>query len=661
MSINLLRVIKENWIAKAVVFGAILIAVSGAIYATASVFSNGTSLVSNTSFAKVDNTGDGGCSGSNCGTPIPNVPTTPTTPTVPVTPTPCSNCGTPIPNVPTTPTVPVTPTPCTNCGTPIPTTPTVPTTPVTPTPCSNCGTPIPNVPTTPVIPTPCSNCGTPIPNVPTTPVIPTVPTTPTQPPVIVQPKPTTPTTPKLTADLALSKSCKDSAGKDCDVSTKKPGDVVTYTITVKNNGTGKSAFTKITDTFDSTKMTSSDFNPAVSLKDGSWSLLYDLNAGETKTITYKGTVKADVTGDVANCARINYSDSTATDAIDKSASMCVKFVSAIPKKADLTLSKTCTDSTGKECDSSDRKASEVVNYKITIKNNGNGPSVATKISDTYDSTKMTLSNFSHTVVEKDGSWSLLYDLSAGETKVITYRGTVKADTIGDVANCARVNYSDSAAADAIDKSASMCAKFKVVASPKLVKSISLALACTKAGVGTDLRGGTVKVGDIITYSFVVTNTGKDTINSVSSVVANLGSDFTTGGVFANTFSSFTKDATINPTTGTITWTNLGSLKVGEQTTVSFSLTVPANVTDGKVVKNTILAQADDVSATDTCEIKISVPKTVPPVVTTKTPPGAPVVRTGGDTGIAAGVLFASAAIGFLFFNSKKTKKSFVQI
>jgi uncharacterized repeat protein (TIGR01451 family) len=159
--------------------------------------------------------------------------------------------------------------------------------------------------------------------------------------------------------------------KVADVSTADPGDVITYTITYKNTGTGNAAHVYVNDTIpaDTTYVSSTPAYTSVSGDTFRWHFT-DVKPG-TYTITLK--VRVDVgTADGAvltNKVTLDYTDATGHPYSTEGDSATVTVTAPI-----MTITKTA--------DVSNADPGDVITYTITYKNTGTGNAAHVYVNDT---------------------------------------------------------------------------------------------------------------------------------------------------------------------------------------------------------------------------------------------------------------------------------------
>ncbi|MCZ6692102.1 MAG: hypothetical protein O7H41_21155 [Planctomycetota bacterium] len=200
----------------------------------------------------------------------------------------------------------------------------------------------------------------------------------------------------------------------------KPGDTVSYAITVSNTGASPATNTVLTDDPDETYIASISNISNAGVYDGNiitWSL-GTLNPSDVVVVTYDATLKDASTGlflqgntQVPNTATV---DSEETEPISDDALVIV------PTAANLTIDKSGTPTT--------TSPGGVVSYSITLGNDGDAPAFNVTLTDDPDETWVaSISNISDGG-SYDGnliSWNI-GTLNPGDTVTRTYDATMQA-------------------------------------------------------------------------------------------------------------------------------------------------------------------------------------------------------------------------------------------
>ena len=265
------------------------------------------------------------------------------------------------------------------------------------------------------------------------------------------------TVPTVASDAKLS--VKKSANPTSGI---KEGDTVTYTVEVTNDG----------------NVTISDITLSDSkMSEGDAPETFYLAPGATKTVTYNYTAKqAEVdAGKITNTATATGKDPKGRK-IETSATA---EVTTVAPKAELTVEKSADPKT-------EVKVGDNVIYTVVVTNSGNVTVKGINLSDTL----VTINEAA-------------FDLAPGKNKTVTYEYTVKQADVdaGKVDNTATATGKDPKNADVTGTGSETVTT--VAADPKLT--------VTK----TADKSGDVRVGDTITYTVSVENTGNVTVKGIT--------------------------------------------------------------------------------------------------------------------------------------------------
>ncbi|MBQ9890003.1 MAG: DUF11 domain-containing protein [Firmicutes bacterium] len=240
----------------------------------------------------------------------------------------------------------------------------------------------------------------------------------------------------------------------------KVGDEITYTVVITNSGNVTIKGIALTDTL-------------VTLNEAA----FDLAVGTNKTITYKYTVtQADVdAGKIDNTATATGKDPAGKDVTGTDDAT----VTTVAADAKLTVEKTAAPE-------KDVKVGDKVTYTVVVTNSGNVTVTAIALTDTL----VTLSEEA-------------FDLAPGANKTITYEYTVtQADVdAGKIDNTATATGKDPAGKDV------------TASDDATVTTVAAEAALTVEKTAKPTEG--VKVGDKVTYTVVVTNSGNVTVTAIA--------------------------------------------------------------------------------------------------------------------------------------------------
>ncbi|WP_298365027.1 gliding motility-associated C-terminal domain-containing protein [uncultured Lutibacter sp.] len=320
------------------------------------------------------------------------------------------------------------------------------------------------------------------------------------------------------ADIALTKVV--------DNATPNAGDIVTYTITVVNNGNAEVTGLVVTDALPS-GLTYETVTPS----DGIWTApnwnIGTLAQGEEETIVIKVLVGMDQGGETLTNMVTNSQDQVDSNLTDDDDSETIVVTSS-----DLETIKTVSNATPNEGDT--------ITYNIEVTNNG--PSDATNVS-LIDNLPVGVTFVSHSTLNGtynygSGEWTI-GDLTNGTTATLTIEATVDDGTLGQTI----INTTSAVIADQSDSDTT-----NNIGSVSIVPTAFIDLSLTKWVVDDVVAP---EVGDIITFEIRVENEGPTEATGVQ--VTDL---IPSGYDFINYSSSI---GTYNPITGL--W-DIGFIEIG---------------------------------------------------------------------------------------------------
>jgi uncharacterized repeat protein (TIGR01451 family) len=409
-------------------------------------------------------------------------------------------------------------------------------------------------------------------------------------------------------DLTVQKSSTDTNGVEY-----LPGDTILYTINIENTGQDNAANVTFTDTIPSntTFVASSvaiDGSPAGVLADFNGTAITvwlgtgasagnggTLAVGEQVTVTFSVTIDdpTDSGTTVTNTANVNHKDGT-TGLQQPTDSDSDSFdVDGVP---DLTVQKSSTDTNGVEF-----LPGDTILYTINIENTGQDDATDVVFTDTIPSNTTfvagsaaidgspagSLANFNGTALSVWlGTGASLGNggtLAVGEQVTVTFSVTIDdpTDSGTTVTNTANVNHKDGTTG-LQQPTDSDSDSFDVDGVPDLTVQKS----------STDTNGVEYLPGDTILYTINIENTGQDNATNVTftdTIPSNttfVASSVAIDGSPAGVLADFNGTAiTVWLGTGASAG-NGGTLSVGEQVTVTFSVTIDDPTDSGTTVTNT---------------------------------------------------------------------------
>ncbi|MBB1154723.1 DUF11 domain-containing protein [Amycolatopsis sp. DR6-1] len=440
--------------------------------------------------------------------------------------------------------------------------------------------------------------------------------------------------------------------KVVDKKEVKPGDKVTYTVTVRN--TGQTVLSGATFTDDLSKvLDDAAYGNDASASVGSVSFAAprltwtgDLPVGATATVTYSVTVNTPVKGDF-KLANVVTSDTPGGNCPPGSTDPRCGTTTPV---AGLDITKVA--------DKKDVKPGEKVTYTVTVKNTGQ--IVQTGATFTDDLSKV-LDDAAYGDDASASVGSVSYaaprltwtgDLPVGATATVTYSVTVNNPVKGDH-TLANVVTSDTPGTNCPPESKDpRCGTTTPVAGLILEKKASVTEA---------------KAGDQVTYTVTAKNTGQTDLKD-----ATFTDDLT--GVLANAAYNNDVTASTGSTTYTaprLTWT--GDLPLGAIATVTYSVKVKTPIGAGQSLRNVISSttpgtNCPDASTDERCETTTPLTKTppTPPAPPTAPPtppvqppsPKPPLASTGVvliPVGIAAIALLAAGGVLLLISRRRRSR------
>ena len=270
------------------------------------------------------------------------------------------------------------------------------------------------------------------------------------------------------------------------------GDVITYSVTVKNTGNVDLANVELTDA-----MWKDEAEVVGNIAQGGKSAPYDYTHTVTEADVAEGKIEntAEATG-TAKGETVTDSDTVTTNTATAQANLVVTK----------EVTRTATAADGKYA------LGETIVYKLTVQNTGNQSitediTVEDSLEGIVDTTE------DGRVTYADGVWTIEGGLAGRESVEITYTYTVQETDVeaGKITNAATA--SGGGHEDTDDKTVE-------------TEDPNPSLSVTKSATGEPEEGGKYALGETVTYEVVVTNNGNVTLTNI--VVT----DERTGAVFA---------------------------------------------------------------------------------------------------------------------------------
>ena len=314
-----------------------------------------------------------------------------------------------------------------------------------------------------------------------------------------------------TANLTAKKSNLE-IHKTVDKESVKIGDTLTYTISVKNNG-DKVAKAIIYDNVpEGTVLLNKDNNEDENTKKLTWRVTVE--PGETENVEFTVRVKAEK-GTIKNSAIVNGKTTEETE---------TGIINITGKK---------------EVNTSEAKVGDTLTYTIKLTNNGNADGTVTVTDEIPAGTTLVEKSITNNGVESNGTitWTDV-EVKAGDTVEVSFKVTINSDTKTSVTNKA------------------------VIDGNKPTEEVETRVANITGAKSVDKS--TAKVGDTLTYTIILTNSG----NADGTVTVT--DEIPTGTTLVA--DSITANGSYNEENKTITWTDV-KVEAGKTAEVSFKVTI----------------------------------------------------------------------------------------
>ena len=339
-----------------------------------------------------------------------------------------------------------------------------------------------------------------------------------------------------TANLTAKKSNLE-IHKTVDKKSVKIGDTLTYTISVKNNG-DKVAKAIIYDNVpEGTVLLNKDNNEDENTKKLTWRVTVE--PGETENVEFTVRVKAEK-GTIKNSAIVNGKTTEETE---------TGIINITGKK---------------EVNTSEAKVGDTLTYTITLTNSGNATGTVTVTDEIPAGTTLVEKSITNNGVESNGTitWTDV-EVKAGDTVEVSFKVTINSDTKTSVTNKA------------------------VIDGNKPTEEVETKVANITGAKSVDKS--TAKVGDTLTYTIILTNSGNAdgtvTVTDEIPTGTRIKDENTTG---------------YNKETNTMTWSNV-EVKAGKSVELTLEVVVKDDTTD--TVKN--VAKIDNKEIPEKPETKVA--------------------------------------------------------
>ena len=294
-------------------------------------------------------------------------------------------------------------------------------------------------------------------------------------------------------NVSINKTVSGMSGAD---NRAVEGDALTYTISVKNSGNTKLDVAVSDDMWTAGKVNSAELDgTTIDVSSGSYTIS-GLDVGESKSITYTYTVTAE---DVTN----GTIDNAATADINEDGTPDAKHEITTPTgEPSLIVDKTASEETV--------QVGAPITYTIEVKNDGYSVINNVVVRDTLwtEDTELTATgDVTGTYqVDEDGGKYYISEMKPGQTLTITY--TYTPTEAGTLTNKVEVT------ADNLPDGEKPSDEVTVEVTPEPVSSLTVNKSLAQVN-GSDYTVGKVSVGDKLTYTIQVTNTGNTTLSGVT--------------------------------------------------------------------------------------------------------------------------------------------------
>ncbi|WP_157078618.1 DUF11 domain-containing protein, partial [Methanobrevibacter filiformis] len=310
------------------------------------------------------------------------------------------------------------------------------------------------------------------------------------------------------------------------------GDIITYTITVSNNGSGNATGVYVTDVLNTTVLSFVSSNGSYDNVTGVWSI-GDLGAGENVALSIivvvigNGTVinTASVSVDQNNTNTNNGSDNE-TIIVSNNVNVSVVKVSNTTGSANI---------------------GDIITYTITVSNNGSGNATGVFVTDVLNTTVLSFVSSNGSYDNNNGVWTI-GDLGAGETVALSI--TVVVIGNGTVINTASVS---------VDQNNTNTNNGSDNETINVNNNVNVSV------VKVSNTTGSANIGDIITYTITVTNNGSGNATGV----------YVTDVLNTTVLSFVSSNGSYDNVTGV--W-SIGDLGAGESVALSITVVVIGNGT-----------------------------------------------------------------------------------
>lgn len=388
--------------------------------------------------------------------------------------------------------------------------------------------------------------------------------------------------------LAMTKTVRDNNG-----GSPAPGDTLTYTIVLRNTGTGAATDVVVSDPIDASLANAATTNGRLTAGAIVWDkatlpALASVAAGATITLTFTAQIRSPLANGtvISNQASVRAGNVTTPVLSDDPNTPAANDPTRITVQSSATpvISKTVQDQNG-----GDVVPGDTLVYTITIEGRGNAPllnvvltdPVPTQLTNIQPSAGGQLSG--NTITWNSQTTPGLARINPGQSVQVTFTARVQANLADGtvIANQGRVQatgFGPQVTNDPNTPAANDPTSVTVRSRPDLTTSTKTV---------SDVNGGVTLPGDVLSYTLTIRNTGNVAASNVV-VTDRVDTNLTNvtpanGGVLAN---------------GLITW-RVPSVPVGGSVTLTFTATVRSPLTNGTIIRNQGQINGANVQATVT--------------------------------------------------------------
>lgn len=391
----------------------------------------------------------------------------------------------------------------------------------------------------------------------------------------------------VVAGAALTESTKEV--RDNNGGSVQPGDVLTYTLVIRNTGTGVANNVVVADPVNTNQLTNIQptrgrFSGGVIVWDrASEPQLAAIAPNQSVTLTFTATVAPGLLSGtrIANQATITATDVTTPVPTDDPSTPALDdpTVVVVGGQSQLTATKTVQDTNGGSPEPGDNLV-----YTIVVNNRGTAPATNVVVTDVIDQNLDQIavapgSNGSYDAANRRITW-LVGNIPANGSVTLSFSAQIQQNILNGtrIANQAVVSSPDLPQPILSDNPNTPAAND----STDLVVNSPLRVVFEKTAI--DINGGAWRPGDIVEYSIKIINNGRSTLtNAVISdrISANLDQiQPQNGGVFA---------------AGEIRW-NVGNIAANGSLAVVFRARIVPTTTNGTLIPNQALLTAQGLPA-----------------------------------------------------------------